>query len=77
LLGRRRHLQQGILRNRRGFRTGFRRLLQQAGNLPHGEALGQLRPALGQRSGSVDDERVDLLHGFQDFGVLDQDHQWP
>ena len=31
-----------------------------------------LRLAFGQRAGLVDDERVDLLHALQRFGVLDQ-----
>ena len=33
---------------------------------------GHGRPALGQRAGLVDDERVDLLHALQRLGVLDQ-----
>ena len=32
-----------------------------------------LRLALGERAGLVDDERVDLLHALQRLGVLDQD----
>ena len=35
--------------------------------------IGQLRLALGQGAGLVHDQRIDLGHAFQRFGVLDQD----
>ena len=34
---------------------------------------GHSGPAFGERAGLVDDKRVDHLHAFQRFGVLDQD----
>ena len=34
--------------------------------------VGQLRPALGQRAGLVDDQRVDMGEALQRLGVLDQ-----
>ena len=35
--------------------------------------IGQLRLAFGQGAGLIDDQRIDLGHAFQRFGVLDQD----
>ena len=32
----------------------------------------QPRPALGERTGFIDDDRVDLFHDFECLGLLDQ-----
>jgi hypothetical protein len=39
----------------------------------HGDDIGQLRPAFGQRAGFVDHQRIDARHALQRLGILDQD----
>ena len=69
----------GGLDDRRGERM-LARLLESGGELEHvglgersdGGDAGHARPALGQRAGLVDDERVDLLQPLERLGVPDQ-----